>query len=233
METKSLTGGGRLTSRAAGVCGLAFVLSTFLGLTGLLGRDLFFTNPTTEQVLAWARQDGGLILFSWYVNALTTTLFYGLFIVLLLQVVGTRGAVATMALVGILITIVISWTQLGMIYAMVQLARQGGDSAGVVTLFKLGETMQTTDGVGVGLAIGCSSWLAVRARALPAVLGWYGLLVAAFFVVGGALQIEGMGIIGPIGILAGLLWVTIVSVLLLARPVAVRQPLSAGVPAPV
>ena len=222
-----------LTSRAAGLCGLAFIVTTFLGLTGLLGRDLFFTSSTTAQILAWARQDGGLILFSWYFNALTTTVFYGLFIVLLLQIVGTRAAIATMALIGVVITIVISWTQVGMIYAMVQLARQGNDAGGVVTLFKLGETMQTTDGVGVALAIGCSSWLALRAKALPSALSGYGLLLAAFFIVGGALQIEGFGIIGPIGILAGLLWVLIVSTLLLVRPAALREPLPTTSPAAV
>lgn len=233
MATEPLAARRRLTSRAAGLCGLAFVVTTFLGLTGLFGRDLFFSSPTTDQILAWARQDGNLVLFSWYVNALTTTLFYGLFIVLLLQLAGARGAITTMALVGMVITVVISWTQLGMIYAMVQLARQGSDSGGVVTLFKLGETMQTTDSVGVALAIGCSSWLTMRARALPTVLGWYGVMLGAFFVFGGALQIEGMRIIGPIGILAGLLWVLIVSALLVIRPVAVRQPESATLPAAV
>jgi hypothetical protein len=106
---------------------------------------------------------------------------------------------------------------------MVELARQGGDTAGVVTLFKLGETMQTTDSVGVALAIGCSSWLAMRARALPAVVGWLGVVVATWHVIEGALQTQGVGVVGPIGIILGLLWVVITGVVLLVRPVNLRQ----------
>jgi hypothetical protein len=202
---------------------VAFVVTALLGLTGTLGRDLFFTGPTNDQIVAWAVQDGRLISLSAYLSGLADTAFYGLFIVLLVSLTRARGVLATMAFIGLAITLVTSWTQAGMIYAMVDLAHQGGATPGVVTLFKLGETMQTTDSAGVALAIGCASWLAMRARALPGVVGWFGVAVAAWHVIEGVFQTQGVGIVGPIGVLFGLLWVLTAGIMLLVKPAELPQ----------
>src|SRR5205807_10217765 len=181
-------------------------------------------RPTTTQILAWASQQGSLISLSAYLDGFGSTVFYGLFIVLLVHLSGARGVLGTMALIGAAITIVTSWIQVGMIYAMVDLARQGGDTAGVVTLFKLGETMQWADGLGVALAVGCTSWLAMRAGTLPAVVGWFGVAVGVEHTVEGVLQSQGVGIVGPIGVILGLLWLMIVGVILLAKPARLVPP---------
>jgi hypothetical protein len=232
MATESFAARGRLLSRVAGLCALAFVASAVLGLTGVLGSDLFFAGPTTRQILAWASQQGGLISLNAYLGGLEDTVFYGLFIVILVHLTGARGVLPTMALIGAVITIVISWTQTGMIYAMVDLAHQGGDTAGVVTLFKLGETMQWADGLGVALALGCTSWLAMRAGALPAVVGWFGVAVGIEHTVEGVLQSQGVGFVGPLGVVLGLLWLLIVGVILLVKPATLRQPPTEALAAP-
>jgi len=128
----------------------------------------------------------------------------------------------------VLITVVTSWTQVGMIYAMVDLGARGGAEAGVLALFTLGKTMQLTDGVGLLLAIGGSSVLLMRARSVPTWLAWYGIVVAVFHAIEDPLRIVlGLNLVGPVGIVLGLLWLAAVGIALLVRPVSValrREP---------
>src|SRR6266568_4087517 len=69
------------------------------------------------------------------------------------------------------------------------------------------------------LAIGGSSVLALRAGVLPPWSTWYGMIVAAFFVIADAFRIFGLGLVGPLGVLLAFAWILIVGLTLLARPV--------------
>lgn len=111
----------RMLGRAAGLGALAFVATALLGLLGVFGRDLSFTGPTTDQVVAWAH-DGGPIALGAFVSALAATIFYGFFVVALVNLAGGRGVLPVMAYLGVAITVVVSWVQVGMVYAMVELA---------------------------------------------------------------------------------------------------------------
>lgn len=214
----------RMLGRAAAAGALAFVATALLGLLGVFGRDLFFTGPTTDQIVAWAAHDGGVIALSTFVSALAATIFYGFFVVAVVNLAGGRGVLPVMAYLGVAITVVVSWVQVGMVYAMVELAHQGGAAQAVRALFTLGETMQTVDSVGIALAVGCAAWLALRARALPAAVAWVGIGVAAVHLVEGFVQTQGAGIAGPIGVVLGLLWITAAGVSLAVRPVRRARP---------
>ena len=210
-------------SRLAGLCAIAFVLTALLGLTGALGGDLYFSDAGPNEILAWINQNGQLISVSAFLSGLESTLFYGGLIVLLVELTHARGILPVLAYLGVVITVLISWTQAGMAYAMVDLASRGGADAGVLALFTLGKTMQFTDGVGFALAVGCTSLLAMRAGALPTWLVWYGLVVAVFHVVDDPFRIFGLTFVGPIGVVLGLLWILAVGVALLVKPVRLFQ----------
>src|SRR5438067_5684570 len=205
-------------SRLAGLCGVAFVLIAFVGLSGALGGNLFFSDVSVRDVLAWIERNGKLMSLNIFLTGLEYTLLYGGLFVLLVQLTRARGILPVLVYLGLSITIVTTWVQAGMIYAMVDLAARGGADAGVLALFTLGKTMQFTDGIGVALAIGVSSVLVLRAGVLPRWSAWYGMVVAAFFVIADALRIFGLGLVGPLGVLLGFAWILIVGVTLLARP---------------
>ena len=206
-------------SRVAGLCAVGYVLTALLGLSGALGGNLYFSDAPANDVLAWIGQNGQLISLSIFLTGLATTLLYGGLIVLLVHLTRAHGLLPVLAYLGLAITVVTTWTEAGMIYAMVDLAARGGADAGVLALFTLGKTMQFTDGIGVALAIGGSSVLALRAGVLPPWSTWYGMIVAAFFVIADAFRIFGLGLVGPLGVLLAFAWILIVGVTLLARPV--------------
>ena len=205
-------------SRLAGLCAVGYVLSALLGLSGALGGNLYFSDAPVSDVLAWIGQNGQLISLSIFLTGVVTTLLYGGLIVLLVQMTAARGILPVLAYLGLTITVVTVWTQAGMIYAMVDLAARGGADAGVLALFTLARTMQFTDGVGVALAIGGSSVLALRAGVLPQWSAWFGVIVAAFFLIADAFRILGLGLVGPLGVLLAFAWILVVGVTLLARP---------------
>src|SRR6266568_5053686 len=206
-------------SRLAGLCAVGYLLIALLGLSGALGGNLYFSDAPANDVLAWIGQNGQLISLSIFLTGLATTLLYGGLIVLLVHLTRARGILPVLANLGLTITVVTVWTQAGMIYAMVDLAARGGADAGVLALFTLGKTMQFTDGIGVALAIGGSSVLALRAGVLPRWSASYGMVVAAFFVVADAFRIFGLALVGPIGVLLAFAWILVVGLTLLARPV--------------
>ena len=113
-------------SRLAGLCAIAFVLTALLGLTGALGGDLYFSDAGPNEILAWINQNGQLISLGAFLSGLETTLFYGGLIVLLVELTHARGILPVLAYLGVVITVLISWTQAGMAYAMVDLASRGG-----------------------------------------------------------------------------------------------------------
>jgi len=193
-------------SRLAGLCAIAFVLTALLGLTGALGGDLYFSDASPDEILAWINQNRQLISLSAFLSGLESTLFYAGLIVSLVELTHARGILPVLAYIGVVITVVITWTQAGMAYAMVDLATRGGADAGVLALFSLG-----------------TSVLAMRTGALPAWLVWCGLVVATFHVVDDPFRIFGLTFVGPIGVVLGLLWILGVGVALLVKPVRVFQ----------
>ena len=210
-------------SRLAGLCAVGFVLVALLGLSGALGGNLYFSDASASDVLAWIGQNGRLVSLNIFLTGVEYTLLYGGLIVLLVHLSRARGILPVLIYLGLAITVVTTWVQAGMIYAMVDLAARGGADAGVLALFTLGKTMQFTDGIGVTLVIGCTSVLALRAGVLPRSLAWYGFVVAVLFVVADAFRIFGLGLVGPVGILLAFGWILGAGVTLLARPVRVSR----------
>jgi hypothetical protein len=72
----------------------------------------------------------------------------------------------------------------------------------------------------------------MRAGALPAVVGWFGVAVGIEHTVEGVLQSQGVGFVGPLGVVLGLLWLLIVGVILLVKPATLRQPPTEALAAP-
>ena len=231
-NARSATSNPIALSRLAGLCGIGFVLLSFLGLSGALGGNLLFSDVSPTDVLAWIEQNAKLISLNIFLTGLEYTLLYGGLFVPLVQLTHARGILPVLVYLGLSITIVTTWVQAGMIYAMVDLAARGGADAGVLALFTLGKTMQFTDGIGVALAIGCSSVLALRARVLPRWLAWYGFVVAVFFAIADAFRIFGLGLVGPVGVLLAFGWILCAGVSLLARPVRVSRASTVAAVAP-
>lgn len=81
--------------------------------------------------------------------------------------------------------------------------------------------MGFTDGVSFAIALASISALVLLTRGQPRVIGWFGVLVALAFFVGGPIDliVEGTpsGVTGPISTVLTLLWIFAAGLLLLIK----------------
>jgi len=208
-------------SRAAGVCALAFVAGALL-TTG----NEFHSDMSAQQVLTWVGQNQQAIWMDGFLSAMGSTVF-GLMIILIVALTTNRGILATTARVAAAGSMATGWTGAGMEYALADLAHRGGADAGILALFSLAKTMDYTDSTFVALAVGSVSVMVLRSRLLPSAVAWLGLLVAVWHVAALPVQIAvagtGNGPQGPIGVLIGLLWLVVTGIVLLVKPVRLRE----------
>jgi hypothetical protein len=213
------------------IAGLLLVVGMLLGFIPIPGyHSLYYSNPSTPQIVDWATHNGSAIVASHFLFAWQATL-WGIAFVLLISVLRGRGLLAALTYVGAGSYIALNWALSGAGTAFAEAARQTGSDAGVIALFNLAKT--STDGVSFALAVASLSVLVLLTRRLPGVIGWFGLVVALAFFVGGPvdLVVEGttQGVIGPISTILVIVWIIGTGLLLLIRPVwgGSSKPLSA------
>lgn len=208
-----------IISRLVAVCALGFIALFFLDAAGAKVH----ANPTTQDALAWAAQHQQQIWIGGFAHGLSST-FFGLLVLLLVPLVRGRGLFATLVSVGVAVAVAVQWVHAGVFFALAQLAHRGGADAGVLALFTLSETMDSADGVAIGIALACLSVLLLRSRTLPAALGWFGLVVAGVGALSTPIHIAGAAFIDPVTVILGFLWCLAVSAVLLVRPIRLREP---------
>jgi hypothetical protein len=101
------------------------------------------------------------------------------------------------------------------------------NAEGVKFFFILGGTVVAMTAFGAAVLVGATSVAALRARLLPAWLGWAGLaLTVAWLVAGVSVTTDsaGIGVIAFIVFLAFLVWVLVISFFLYRPQVAARVP---------
>jgi hypothetical protein len=83
--------------------------------------------------------------------------------------------------------------------------------------------MALSDGYFVAIPAVAVSVLALRSRALPAPICWLGLVVGGYHFVEIPIQLAltgtATGVTGPIGVVIGLIWLVVIGVTLLIKPV--------------
>jgi hypothetical protein len=215
-----------IISRLIAVCALGFIALFFLNAAGAKVHS----NPTNQDALAWAAQHQQQIWIGGFANGLSST-FSGLLVLLLVPLVRGRGLLATLVSVGVAVALAVQWVHAAVFFALAELAHRGGADAGVLALFTLGETMDSADGVALGMALACLSVLLLRSRTLPAALGWFGLVVAAVGALSTPIHIAGGAFIDPVTVVLGFLWCLAVSAVLLIKPVRLRGTADIAAPA--
>ena len=214
-------------SRLAGLCALAQVAIAFVPLGGNYHADL-----PAAQVVTWASQHQQAIWADGFLSGLSNTLF-ALQLVLLVALTMNRGILASIARVGAAAALATGWAKVGIEYALADLAHRGGADAGVLALFSLVKTMDYTDGMSIGLAIAAVSVLLLRRQALPRPVLWLGLLLAAELIAAMPIQLAVMGTgngpQGPLSVVLGLLWLLVIGIVLLVKPVRLPEAASADV----
>ena len=117
----------------------------------------------------------------------------------------------------------IGWVAAGIYYALADAAGRQQATGGIVALFSLTRSMTYTDGFVTGLAVLALSLLQFRPHALPRPLIWLGVLVGAYHLVSGPIQLainhSPAGATGPVGVVLFLIWVLAVSAVMLIKPV--------------
>lgn len=113
-------------------------------------------------------------------------------------------------------------------FALADAAQRAGSDSGVVALFSLAKTMALSDGYFVAIPAVAVSVIGLRSRALPAPICWLGLVVGGYHFVEIPIQLAltgaATGVTGPIGVVIGLLWLLVVGVILVIKPVWGTQP---------
>ena len=215
-----------IVSRLAGLSALGFI--AFLVGDGVrVGSP----NPSTvgpSQAVAWVHQHQQAIALHGFLAGLENTLF-ALFTVLLVAVIGARGVLPIIAYLGVAVSMATGWVLAGVMYGLAELVQGGGADAGIQVLFTLGNSMLDADDVAVGLALLCLGVLLLRTRALPIALGWYALVLGILYLFGVPLTLAGVGVIDPIMLGLALLWLLMMGITLLIRPVrsVAYQPIGA------
>jgi len=186
---------------------------------------------SAQRTLAWVSQNQQSIWIDGFLSGLGNTLL-ALLIVLLVALTMKTGILARVAYIGAAAAMATAWAHAGVEYALADLAHRGGASAGILALFSLARTMDYTDGVSIALAVGCSSLLLLRSRALPRPAAWLGLLMAVEQIVAMPIQLAvsgtGNGPEGPITVVLGLLWLLVIGIALLVKPVRLPRPAPDG-----
>ena len=204
-------------SRAAGVCALA-VLAVLLLSVG----SQFHSDMSAQRTVAWVSQNQQGIWVDGLFAGLGNTLL-ALLIVLLVGLAMKTGILARVAYIGAAAAMATAWVHAGVEYALADLAHRGGADAGILALFSLARTMDYTDGISIALAAGCASLLLLRSRGLPRPVAWLGLVMAVEQIVAMPIQLAvsgtGNGPEGPITVVLGLLWLLVIGIVLLVKPV--------------
>ena len=219
-----------LVGRLAGLAGIAFFIGPLL--VGSLGST-FFSTLSSQQIVDWAAENGRAISIGAFVQGFGATVF-ALFIVLLVVHVRGRGILATLAYISAAAMMAVNWATTGMLYALVDAAQRSGAEAGVVALFSLGKTMAFADSYFVAISATSVSILALRSRAMPPPICWLGVVAGGYHFVETPIQLAltgtAGGVTGPIGAGLGLLWILVVGVILVIKPVwrAQASSVSAG-----
>ena len=122
----------------------------------------------------------------------------------------------------------VNWTGASVQYALADSAQRAGSDSGVVALFSLAKTMALSDGYFVAIPAVAVSVLALRSRSLPTLICWLGVVVGGYHFVETPIQLAltgtATGVTGPIGVVIGLLWLLVVGVTLVIKPVWGPQP---------
>lgn len=217
-----------LVGRLAGLAAIAFFIGPLLG--GSSGTT-FFSTLSSQQIVDWAVENGRAISIGAFVQGLGATVF-ALFIVLLVVHVRGRGILATLAYISAAAMMAVNWVATGLLYALTDAAQRSGAEAGVVALFSVGKSMALADGYFVAISATSVSILAMRSRALPAPICWLGVVAGGYHFVETPIQLAltgtAGGVTGPIGVVIGLLWMLVVGITLVIKPVWGPQSSSAS-----
>lgn len=205
-----------VASRTAGLAGLAFIATGFLGLSGP-----YFDNPGNDEILSWVHAHPGTIC----VEAMQAGMGPVLVAVVVAGLVvraGWRTPLAVAALLAMAAMIAVDWVVAGLDFALADAGRRDGADQAVIALFTVSKDMTFADGFLFGIASLSVSALCLRRRALPTVLAWLGIVVGVFHLLELPVQIAATqrpdGVAGPIGVVLGLAWLLATSVVLLVRP---------------
>ncbi len=216
-------GNGPVVGRVAGLAALC-TAAVFLSVLIAGAGGTLHSNLTAPQAVAWAAQNGQLILITGFADGLVNTLF-AVVVVLLVVLSGGRGVPATLAYIGAGAAVALQWAHAGMLYALAERAQLGAADAGVLALFTLGGTMDDADAVPLALALGSLGFLLLRSRVLPAPLAWFTVVLAVVNVVSTPAEILGMGVVNLIEVALSLVWMLAFGATLLIRPVRVPEKL--------
>jgi len=212
-----------LIGRLAGLAAIAFFLPALLPSDG----TKFFSNLSSQQIVDWAAQNGRAISIQAFGQGFGSTVF-ALFIVLLVVHLRGRGILATLAYISAGAMMAVNWTSASVQFALVDAAQRTGSDSGVVALFSAAKTMALSDGYFIAIPAVAVSVLALRSRSLPAPICWLGLLVGGYHFVEIPIQLaltgSATGVTGPIGVVIGLLWLLVVGVIIVIKPVWGTQP---------
>lgn len=207
-----------LVGRLAGLAAIAFFLPALLPSDG----SKFFSNLSSQQIVDWAAQNERAISIQAFGQGFGSTVF-ALFIVLLVVHLRGRGILATLAYISAGAMMAVNWTGASMQFALADAAQRAASDSGVVALFSLAKTMALSDGYFVAIPAVAVSVIALRSRALPAPICWLGLVVGGYHFVEIPIQLASTGtatgVTGPIGVVIGLLWLLVIGVTLLIKPV--------------
>jgi hypothetical protein len=207
-----------LIGRLAGLAAIAFFIPALVPGDS----SKFFSNLSSQQIVDWAAHNGRAISFQAFGQAFGATVF-ALFIVLLVVHVGARGIPTTLAYISAGAMMAVNWTGASMQFALADAAQRAGSDSGVVALFSLVKTMALSDGYFVAIPAVAVSLLALRSQALPAPICWLGLVVGGYHFVEIPIQLAltgtATGVTGPIGVVIGLLWLLVIGVTLVIKPV--------------
>lgn len=210
------------TSRLAGIGGILFIVSAFLGLGGP-----FFDDPSNEEILSWVRANPVGLCVQGLQIGIGLTLIAALVAQLVLRS-GRRGSLAVVAVAAIAADLAVDWVSAAVSFALADSGKRAGADDAVLALFSLSKEMTFADGFLFGLAVTAVSVLSLRARSLPAPLAWLGIGVGVLHLVGLPVQLmlsgTPEGAIGPLSVVIGLFWVLSTALLLVVRPRAVTQP---------
>jgi hypothetical protein len=207
-----------LIGRLAGLAAIAFFIPALLPGDS----SKFFSTISSQQIVEWAASNGRGISFQAFGEAFGASVF-ALFIVLLVVHVGGRGIPATLSYISAGAMMAVNWTGASIQFALADAAQRAGSDSGVVALFSLTKTMALSDGYFVAIPAVAVSVVALRSRALPAPICWLGLVGGGYHFVEIPIQLAltgtATGVTGPIGVVIGLIWLVVIGVTLLIKPV--------------
>lgn len=206
--------------RLALLSGVAFVVLLFVTI---------FTAPEPPsawdreaRLVEWLSSHRDIFLVNAYLRAVASFLMF-IFITGVTCVVrrreGRTGMMSLLALGGALLFTLVMFVSQMADTAGALLSASGGSNEEVRAMAALGDTMRHFNALSGALMIGAVSIALMRARLVPRVVGWFGLLTAAVFVAGAAgfpgtrLEFVNSGIALPLLPL----WPVVLSVTLLLR----------------